>query len=73
MRYLITDHTGHSVEEFDTANNVGMEEAQKRFAELTGQGMRAAVPSAEEPTPKIIKDFDPNAEEVTFVRPIVGG
>lgn len=76
MRYRIPDHSGHETIEFDKANKADMERAEAKFKELTGLGFREAKNlgggKQKMPTPGDQK-FDPNAEDVTFLRPIQGG
>lgn len=72
MKQLVMDHTGHSTFEFTKGDKVSMQEAEKRFAELTGQGFTAAAlgPNG---TSEIIRSFDPNVEETLFIPRLQGG
>lgn len=75
MRFHVTDHTGHSTMEFIKGDKVSMAEAEQRFMELTGKGFRAAekVGGDTKMPPPGQQKFNPDADEVVFVRPIQGG
>jgi hypothetical protein len=72
MKFNIMDQSGHSEETFGS-DKLSTEQAMARFAELTGtKKMRAAVPTGDG-THDLIKTFDPDAEQVVFIPPLVGG
>ena len=76
MQFSIMDQTGHTAEAFDTANKVGLDEAMKRFEELTKKDQRkftAAARYGAGKDPTVIKAFDPAATEIVFVPPMQGG
>ena len=60
QKLLVMDHTGHSVVAFDKADRVSVEEAERRFKELTGLGFTPAVRTGEGQS-KVIRAFDPDA------------
>ncbi len=68
----VMDQTGHSEHAFDPKNIVSVEEAQRRFEELTSKGFRAAVKTGAG-KPELVKGFDPNHEETLFIPQLVGG
>lgn len=68
----VMDHTGDSRHDFDVADPISLGEAEKRFKELTGSGFIAAEKTGEG-TSKLVRTFDPNAEETVFHRQLVGG
>lgn len=72
MKYQIMDQTGHSTESFDKADKVSMEEAEKRFRELTGRGFRAAAVSSGQEG-RLIKSFDPSVDTLLFIPSLQGG
>lgn len=72
MRFQIMDHTGHTTVVFDKADRVSMEDAERRFKELTGSGFRAAELSSGHEG-RLIGTFDPNVESLLFVPPLQGG
>ncbi|MEC4687534.1 MAG: hypothetical protein VST64_04420 [Nitrospirota bacterium] len=72
MKYHIMDRSGHTTEVFDTADKVSMEEAEKRFTELTGHGFRAAENKGGGKH-EVVKSFNPDAEETIFVPLLAGG
>lgn len=69
----IMDHTGHSEKVFDRADVVSVEEAEKRFAELTGRGFKAIAQGADGDAGTILKAFDPNVESTLFIPQLQGG
>lgn len=71
-KQLVMDQTGHTEHVFDKANVVALEEAERRFAELTGSGFTAAARTGAGQS-KLIKQFDPSVEETLFVPPLQGG
>lgn len=68
----IMDHSGHSTIDFDKANTISVAEAERRFKELTGAGFTAAVRAGPGES-KVVKAFDPNAEETLLIPPLQGG
>jgi hypothetical protein len=72
MRFQIMDHTGHTTAVFDKADKVSMDEAEKRFKELTGSGFRAAEVSAGQEG-RLVKAFDPNVDTLLFIPQLQGG
>ncbi len=71
-KQLVMDRSGHSEHVFDRASKVSVAEAERRFAELTGAGFAASVRTAPGQS-KLVRAFDPDAEETLFVPPLVGG
>ena len=71
-KQLVMDITGHSEHSFDRANIVEVEEAERRFKELTGNGF-AAAKRTEAGQSELIKKFDPNVEETLFIPALKGG
>lgn len=69
-KLIIRDHTGHSTVEFDKANRVSIEEAERRIREIPGCVL--AEPTAKGVFKKV-KAFNPDAEEVHVIRPLMGG
>ena len=71
-KLLVMDHTGHSVQTFDPKDVVSLQEAERRFAELTGEGFTAAKITGDGKNP-IIRQFDPTAEEILMIPRLRGG
>ena len=71
-KLLVMDHTGHSVQAFDPNDVVSLQEAERRFAELTGKGFTAAKITGDGKNP-IIRQFDPTAEEILMIPRLRGG
>ena len=71
-KLLVMDHTGHSVQAFDPKDVVSLQEAERRFAELTGKGFTAAKITGDGKNP-IIRQFDPTAEEILMIPRLRGG
>ena len=69
---------GHDEFAFDKANTVEVEEIERRFKELTGQGFiptEAKLGSDGKPTGEHtrIRDFDPEIERTLMMPHLVGG
>lgn len=69
---IVMDHTGDSRHEFDAADATALKAAEKRFTELTGAGFTAAVRTGPGEQ-KLVRAFDPTAEETLFHPQLVGG
>jgi hypothetical protein len=69
---IVMDHTGDVRHVFDSRDRAAVEEAEKRFAELTGVGFTAAVRTGGGHQ-RIVRKFDPSAEETLFFPRLVGG
>lgn len=71
-KQIVIDHTGDSRHEFDPADAAAVKEAEDRFKELTGLGFTAAERTGSG-TSKVVRAFDPNAEETLFIPRLKGG
>lgn len=71
MRLKIMDHTGHSVIDLND-DAAGVQEAERKFRELTGLGFTATVPTGNGEH-NIIREFDKDAEEMLFIPRLQGG
>ena len=69
---IVMDRTGDTQHSFDTGDRVAVKKAEKRFMELTGVGFVAAVRTGPGEQ-RVIRDFDPTAEETLFHPRLVGG
>jgi len=69
---IVMDRTGDTRYLFDNQNRAELEKAEQRFIELTGAGFTAAVRSGPGEQ-RIIRSFDPTAEETLFYPRLVGG
>ena len=69
---LVMDRTGDAQHRFDAGDRAAVEEAKKRFMELTSAGFTAAV-RTEPGEQRIMRSFDPTAEETLFYPRLVGG
>jgi hypothetical protein len=69
---IVMDRTGDTRHEFDAGDRAAIEKAEKRFNELTGDGFTAAVRSGPGEQ-RVIRSFDPKAEETLFYPRLVGG
>jgi hypothetical protein len=69
---IVMDSTGDTRHLFDNQNRAELEKAERRFTELTGAGFTAAVRSGPGEQ-RIIRSFDPTAEETLFYPRLVGG
>ena len=69
---IIMDCHGDTRHEFDPADTTVVD-AEVRFRELTGKGFRAvALGKAGEPG-RVLRSFDPTAEETLFIPQLQGG
>jgi hypothetical protein len=66
------DHNGDTRHVFDANSAKELARAEKRFRELTGAGFTAAMRTGSGDA-KVIRKFDPTAEETLFVPRLVGG
>jgi hypothetical protein len=69
---IVMDRTGDTRHSFDIHDRVEVEKAERRFKELTGAGFTAAVRSGPGEQ-RVIRSFDPTAEETLFYPRLVGG
>jgi hypothetical protein len=69
---IVMDHTGDSRYHFNDTDVKALQDAERRFGELTGKGYTAAVRTGPGQVSKV-KSFDPSAEETLFFPRIVGG
>src|SRR5215207_2568216 len=70
--HIVMDHTGDTRHIFDNQDRAEVTKAEQRFRELTGAGFTAAVRSGQGEQ-RIIRSFDPTAEETLFYPRLVGG
>ena len=69
---IVMDRTGDTRHTFDIQDRAEVEKAERRFMELTGAGFTAAVRSGPGEQ-RVIRSFDPTAEETLFYPRLVGG
>jgi hypothetical protein len=69
---IVMDRTGDTRHTFDAGDRTAVEEAKKRFMELTDAGFTAAV-RAGPGEQRVIRSFDPSVEETLFHPRLVGG
>lgn len=69
---VVMDQSGDSRHIFDSNDSVAVASAEQRFIELTGSGFTAAVRSGLG-EPRIVRRFEPTAEETLFYPRLVGG
>ena len=69
---VVMDQSGDSRHIFDSNDDAAVALAEQRFMKLTGAGFTAAVRS-DIGEPRVIKRFDPKAEETLFYPRLVGG
>jgi hypothetical protein len=66
------DHTGDTRHQFDPADAAAVAKAEARFKKLTGEGFTAAM-RLDDGKSKVLKSFDPTAEERLFIPRLQGG
>src|SRR3954469_25083447 len=69
---IVMDRTGDTRHIFDNQDRAEVAKAEQRFRELTSVGFTAAVRSGLGEQ-RIIRSFDPTAEETLFYPRLVGG
>jgi hypothetical protein len=69
---IVMDTTGDSRHEFNAADAVEVEKAERRFEQLTEAGFTAAVRTGRGRS-EIIRNFDADAEETVFFPRLQGG
>jgi hypothetical protein len=69
---IVMDHTGDSRHYFDADNSEALRKAEKAFNDLVGNGFTAAARSASGEA-RIVRKFDPTANETLFYPRLVGG
>jgi hypothetical protein len=69
---LVMDHSGDKRHWFDALDERSLLEARERFRQLSDQGYTAAVREAGGSS-RIIRSFEPTAEETLFIPRLVGG
>jgi hypothetical protein len=69
---IFMDHTGDSRHFFEQDHPKQLAEAERRFKKFTSQGFTAATRTAAGDL-KVIRSFDPTAEETLFYPHLVGG
>jgi len=69
---IVLERTGDTRHMFDKQDRAEVARAEQRFMELTGAGFTAAVRSGPGEQ-RIIRSFDPTAEQTLFYPRLVGG
>ena len=69
---IVMDRTGDTRHTFNAQDRAELETAERRFRDLTGAGFTAAVRSGPGEQ-RVIRAFDPTAEETLFYPRLVGG
>jgi hypothetical protein len=69
---IVMDRTGDTRHTFDVGDRAAVEEAKIRFMKLTNASFTAAVRTGPGEQ-RIIRSFDPSAEETLFHPRLVGG
>jgi hypothetical protein len=69
---VVMDHTGDTRYRYDADDERSLFEARERFRQLTEQGYTAAVRGTEGSS-RLVRSFEPNADETLFFPRLVGG
>ena len=69
---IVMDHSGDTRHWFDQQDSKSLLRAEERFRQLTDLGYTAAVRNGSG-DPKVVRIFDPKAEETLFFPRLVGG
>lgn len=73
MVQIVMDHTGDTRHEFASTDAVALDEAEKRFKELTGKGFLAASLNEDGTKGQRLKAFDPTVTQTVFIPRLQGG
>lgn len=73
VQFDIMDHTGHTIEAFDTADPAMLEAAEARFNALVKDHARVAAVKTGPAQSRVVRKFDPTATGVLFIPRFVGG
>lgn len=71
--HKVMDMTGHTEKAWEKSDVVSVEEAEKRFKELTGKGFTAIAPGKNGEPGRIMRKFDPEVETTVFQPQLQGG
>ncbi len=69
---IVMDHTGDTRHCFDPSDTEAVMRAKRRFVELTSLGFTAAVRGTSGDV-RVVRTFDPDAEQTLFYPRLVGG
>lgn len=69
----VLDRTGDSPHEFDPADQISVDKAERRFKELTGSGFLAFAAHPGGGDNRLLRKFDPNVAETVFTPQRAGG
>ena len=69
---IVIDQSGDTRHHFNATDVKALDEAERRFKSLTGDGFTAATRNANGDL-SLARSFDPNAEETVFYPRLVGG
>lgn len=69
---IVMDGTGDTRHTFNPCDRAAVAKAEKRFMELIGTGFTAAVRTGPGEQ-RVVRNFDPTAEETLFYPRLVGG
>ena len=71
--HIIMDETGDTRHLFDAQDPKALAGAERRFRELTGRGFRAVALGKDGAHGRLMRDFDPTAEQTLFIPQLHGG
>ena len=71
--HIILDETGDTRHFFDARDPKALSRAERRFRELTGRGFRAVALAKDGAHGRLMRDFDPMAEQTLFIPQLRGG
>jgi hypothetical protein len=69
---IVMDLNGDSRHQFDPDDAMAVAKAEKRFNELTGSGFIAAARTSTGES-RLVRSFDPTANETLFFPRLIGG
>lgn len=72
-RLIIPDESGHRELAWTDLNEEELREAERAFNDAVTRGFVPHVPGTNGEPGTVIHRFEPNAEEIVLLRPLVGG
>jgi hypothetical protein len=70
---IVMDRHGDSRHAFEPTDAKSLADAESRFQDLTGKGFRAIALGKDGDAGRLLRKFDPNAEETLFFPQLQGG
>ena len=70
---IVIDQTGDTRHTFDPSDYDSLQQAERRFRKLTGEGFRAVSLGRDGEPGSLVREFNPTAERTLFIPQLQGG